>query len=162
MPTRPQRVEELVPELEQVAESTGCELVHVELKGAVLRLFLDKPEGVTLADCERVSKQCSALLDVLDFGSQRYVLEVSSPGLDRQLYRPKDYERFVGRLARVTVVDPETSKKRTVVARLHEFRPGADPGDPQGAEVVLADDRTGAQETIPLRAVKTARLEIEL
>jgi len=162
MPTRPQRVEELVPELEQVAEASGCELVHVELKGAVLRLFLDKPEGVTLADCERVSKQTSVLLDVLDFGSQRYVLEVSSPGLDRQLFRPRDYQRFVGRLARVTVTDPESGKRRTLVARLHEFRPAADGSDAGGAEVVLADDKTGAQEVVPLRTIKTARLEVEL
>lgn len=162
MPTRPQRVEELLPELEKVAESAGCELVHVELKGAVLRLFLDKPEGVTLADCERVAKQASPLLDVLDFGSRRYVLEVSSPGLDRELYRPKDYERFVGRLARLTLTDPETGKRRTLVARLHEFRPAPEGGDEGGAEVVLADDKTGAQEVILLRAVKTARLEVEL
>lgn len=162
MPTRPQRVEELVPELEQIAESSGCELVHVELKGAALRLFLDKPEGVTLADCERVSKQASALLDVLDFGSRRYVLEVSSPGLDRELHRPKDYERFVGKLARVTVTDPETGKKRTVVARLNAFRPAPEGSDDGAAEIVLADDKTGAQEVIQLRAVKTARLEVEL
>lgn len=166
MPARPHRVDELLPELEQVAESSGCELVHVELKGAVLRLILDKPEGVTLADCERVSKQASALLDVLDFGSQRYVLEVSSPGLDRPLYRPRDYERFKGRLARVTILDPETGKKRTVVARLQDFRPGegavAESAGAPDAKIVLADDRTGAQEVIALRDVKTARLEIEL
>jgi ribosome maturation factor RimP len=166
MPARPHRVDELLPELEQVAESAGCELVHAELKGTVLRLILDKPEGVTLADCERVSKQVSALLDVLDFGSQRYVLEVSSPGLDRPLYRPRDYERFVGRLARVTVLDRETGKKRTVVARLQGFRPGegaaATSVEAPEAKIVLADDRTGAQEVIALRDVKTARLEIEL
>src|SRR6185369_3709461 len=79
------RIAELQPELEAIAESAGCELVHVEIKGGVLRLFLDKPEGITLADCEHVSKLASAYLDVVDFGKSRYVLEVSSPGLDRQL-----------------------------------------------------------------------------
>ena len=84
----PSRIEQITPEIEQVAQAVGCELVHAELKGGVLRLFVDRPEGgVTLADCQLVSKQVSALLDVLDFGTGRYVLEVSSPGLDRQLYR---------------------------------------------------------------------------
>ena len=77
---------------------------------------------MTLADCEHVSRQVSALLDVLDFGTGRYVLEVSSPGLDRQLYKPRDYDRFAGRLARVTFQDPETGKKKTVVARLQGLR----------------------------------------
>ena len=77
------RFAEITPEIEQVAQAAGCELVHAELKGGVLRLFVDRPEGVTLADCQLVSRQVSALLDVLDFGTGRYVLEVSSPGLDR-------------------------------------------------------------------------------
>lgn len=152
----PDRIAELTPELEQIAAADGCEMVHAELKGGVLRLFLDKPEGgVTLADCERVSKQVSALLDVLDFGKSRYVLEVSSPGLDRQLYKPRDYERFVGRLARVTVQDPETGKKRTVVARLAGFNAAE-------GEVVLERDGTEDREVVRLQDIKLARLEIEL
>lgn len=156
------RIAELTPELEQIATAAGCELVHAELKGGVLRLVLDKPEGVTLTDCELVSKQASALLDVLDFGKSRYVLEVSSPGLDRQLYRPRDYERFTGKLARVTVVDPETGRKKTVVSRLAEYR-SAPEGSPEGeSEVVLADDKTGERQTVRLKDVQLARLEIEL
>jgi ribosome maturation factor RimP len=103
MAMTPTRLAELTPELEQIAAASGCELVHAELKGGVLRVFLDRPEGqgaVTLEDCSHVSRQVSALLDVLDFGTGRYVLEVSSPGLDRQLYKPRDYERFAGRGAR--------------------------------------------------------------
>ena len=91
------RIAEIQPELEQIADAAGCELVHVEIKGDVLRLFIDKPEGVTLADCEHVSKLSSAWLDVVDFGKSRYLLEVSSPGLDRQLFKARDYARFVGR-----------------------------------------------------------------
>ena len=164
------RIAELTPEIEQVAQAAGCELVHAELKGGVLRLFIDKPEGVNLADCEHVSKQVSALLDVLDFGAGRYVLEVSSPGLDRQLYKPADFDRFAGRLARVTFEDPETGRKRTVVARLLGLRQGAEGAAvqaPQGidaaeAEVQLADERTGEPWGLPLKNVKLARLEIEL
>ena len=134
--------------------------MHAELKGGVLRLFVDKPEGVTLADCQLVSKQVSALLDVLDFGTSRYVLEVSSPGLDRQLYRPEDYERFAGRLARVTYEDPETGKKKTVVARLRGLRRAG--GAEENARVLLEDGRTGEVRGLPLKNVKLARLEIEL
>lgn len=162
------RIAELTPEIEQVAQAAGCELVHAELKGGVLRLFIDKSEGVTLADCEHVSKQVSALLDVLDFGTSRYVLEVSSPGLDRQLYKPSDYDRFAGRLARVTFEDPETGKKKTVVARLlglrrtPEIPEAPEEADAIAAEVLLADERTGEPWGLPLENVKTARLEIEL
>jgi ribosome maturation factor RimP len=155
------RIAELTPEIEQIAAAAGCELVHAELKGGVLRIFVDRPEGVTLADCEHVSKQVSALLDVLDFGTGRYVLEVSSPGLDRQLYKPSDYERFAGRLVRVTFEDPETGRKKTVVARLEGLhRPAEDAAE--GAEVVLEDGRTAERWTLPLKNVMTARLEIEL
>ena len=161
MPATPGRIEELTPEIEQIAAAAGCELVHAELKGGVLRMFIDKPDGVTLADCEHVSRQVSALLDVLDFGSGRYVLEVSSPGLDRQLYRPQDYERFAGRLARVTYEDPETGKKRTDVARLRGLR-RAEESSEANALVLLEDGRTGEVRELPLNNVKLARLEIEL
>lgn len=155
------RVAELRPELEQIAEAAGCELVHVEIKGGVLRLILDKPEGVSLGDCEHVSRQASAFLDVADFGKSRYVLEVSSPGLDRPLYRPRDYERFLGRLARVTVEDPETGKKKTVIGRLQEFdRPeGAAEED---ARVIVVEEPRGERHEIALRNIRQARLEIEL
>ncbi len=164
MATTPDRIAELTPELEQIAAASGCELVHAELKGGVLRVFVDKPEGqggVTLEDCSHVSRQLSALLDVLDFGKSRYVLEVSSPGLDRQLYKPRDYERFAGRLARLTLDDPETGKKKTVTARLQGLRQTEGTSE-ENAAVVLADDRTGERWEVPLKNVKTARLEIEL
>jgi ribosome maturation factor RimP len=162
MPQTPSRIAELTPEIEQIATAAGCELVHAELKGGVLRIFLDRPDGgVTLADCQHVSKQVSALLDVLDFGTGRYVLEVSSPGLDRQLYKPGDYERFAGRLARVTFQDPETGKKKTVVARLKGLHPAGSSGE--DARVLLQEEgKEGEPWELPLKNVMTARLEIEL
>lgn len=153
------RIAELQPELEQIAAANGCELVHVELKGGVLRLILDKPEGVTLADCEVVAKQSSAYLDVADFGKSRYVLEVSSPGLDRELYKPADVERFLGKLARVAIVDPENGKKRTVIGRLQELQPAESIGD---AKVVVTDDKTGERTEVLWKDIRNARLEIEL
>ena len=158
MPATPSRIEEIAPEIEEIAGAAGCELVHAELKGGLLRVFIDKPEGVTLADCEHVSRQVSALLDVVDFATGRYVLEVSSPGLDRQLYKPADYDRFAGRLARVTFEDPATGRKKTVVARLRGLRRP----EQEDAQVMLEDGTAGEPWGLPLKNVKTARLEIEL
>lgn len=149
---------ELLEEIEAVIDYNGCELWHAELKGGLLRLFIDRPGsdgGVDLSDCESVSKQVSAFLDVMDFGSGRYTLEVSSPGLDRRLHRPQDYDRFAGSLARVTYREPESGTKRTVVGRLGGYRENA------RAVVLEIEDREGALE-LPLDVVEMARLEIEL
>jgi len=155
------RIAEIQPELEQIADAAGCELVHVEIKGGILRLFIDKPEGVTLADCEHVSKLSSAWLDVVDFGKSRYLLEVSSPGLDRQLFKARDYARFVGHKVRVTMEDPETRRKKTVVGRLEAFdlAEGAPEGD---ARIVVVEEPKGERQEMSLRDIRQARLEIEL
>lgn len=83
----------------------GMEIVLAEIKGggnrSVVRIFIDQPGGISLSDCERFSKRFSVLLDVEDFVPFSYVLEVSSPGLDRPLTGEKDFERFVGKSARV-------------------------------------------------------------
>ncbi len=123
----------------------------------MLRLVLDRPdEGITLADCEAVSRQASAVLDVADFGRARYTLEVSSPGLDRELYGPKDYARFVGRLARVTFQAPEAKTKRTITGRLESFR------EEGGCEIEVRIADTGERLVLPLSQIQKARLEIEL
>lgn len=158
MTVRDERVhEELRRELAAVAQSQGCELLHVEFKGGVLRIFLDREEGgVTLADCETVSKQASALLDVVDFGAGRYTLEVSSPGLDRRLYSARDYERFAGHGVRVTYRTPDTDAKRTVVGRLLAYRPEA------GGEIDVAEQEKRETLTIPLDRIQMARLVVEV
>ena len=103
-----------------------------------------------------VSKQASALLDLEDFGDRRYILEVSSPGLDRQLYRPQDYERFVGRRVRVSFRSPQDEHQQTISGSLETF-------DPQGGgQVVVVDNKKRKNYTIPLANIKLARLEIEL
>jgi ribosome maturation factor RimP len=159
---------ELAAELAAIARASDLELAHVEVKGNVLRLVLDRvegDEGVSLGDCELIAKQVSGLLDVVDFGTSRYVLEVSSPGLDRELYGPRDYARFAGRLTRVTFED-EGGRKRTVVGRLRDYTPG--PGAGMGTIAVDVEDgkAKGAAEaeklSIPLDRVRKARLEIEL
>jgi ribosome maturation factor RimP len=150
---------DLQAEFEAIASGAGLELVHAEFRGGSLRIFIDRPDGgVTLADCEHVSKQVSALLDVVDFGRQRYVLEVSSPGLDRQLYRPRDYARFAGHKVRVTYRSPEHGK-RTVVGRLDELRPAG----AEGADGVVTLTTDGGERLdLALADVQVARLEVEL
>lgn len=147
--------ERLAAELAAIAESAGCELARVEFKGGVLRLFLDRePGGVSHEDCAIVSRQASALLDVVDFGPAHYTLEVSSPGLDRPLWRPEDYGRFTGRLARITI-QPPGEKKKTVLARLAGF-------DPAGGGKVTVTGEKGETQVIPLAQVLKAKLEIEI
>ncbi len=95
---------------ERVAGSEGLYLVDVELKGGrsntLLRVYIDKAGGITHGDCQNVSEQLSAMLDVEDPFPGSYTLEVSSPGLDRELRKPSDYEHFAGRRARVILREP--------------------------------------------------------
>jgi ribosome maturation factor RimP len=96
-----QEIEQIREIVERVAADFGLEVVEAELKGGgkarILRIYIDKAGGVTLDDCANVSREVSTILDVEDVvpGGQ-YTLEVSSPGLDRKLLKPADYERFAG------------------------------------------------------------------
>ena len=100
----------LSSEIEKIAAESGCRLLAVETAGAgrqlVLRLVLDKEGGVTLEDCERVSRDVSPLLDARDSIGHRFFLEVSSPGLDRKLYTLEDARRFIGSRVRVKSAVP--------------------------------------------------------
>lgn len=112
---------------ERVATSEGLTLVDVELKGgsrnSLLRIYIDKPGGVSHADCQLISEQMSAILDVEDPFPESYVLEVSSPGLDRKLVKASDYLHFVGRRARLVLRDPVGNEK-VYVGRLAGFEEG--------------------------------------
>lgn len=147
---------ELQLELEEIARAQGCELVHLEFRGGTMRLVLDREGGVRLEECEAVSKAASALLDVAEFGRGRYTLEVSSPGLDRPLYRPSDYARFVGRRVRVRFRDPETGKRATVVGKLAQYR------DEGGGWIELTETESKRDLTIRLEQIELTRLTIEL
>ena len=100
---------------ERVAQSVGMEVVDVEWKVGkerFLRVYIDKPEGISHKDCETVSNQLSVILDVEDLvPGAPYILEVSSPGLDRKLMRPAEFERFAGRLARISMLEPVENQK---------------------------------------------------
>src|ERR1035437_1091348 len=100
----------------RVAESEGMELVEVEVKGGgahrFVRISIDKPEGVTHGDCELVSHQVGTILDVEDVvAGGRYTLEVSSPGVERRLLKPQDYQRFQGKKAKITLYDPVEGRR---------------------------------------------------
>ena len=147
---------ELRAEFEAVAEGAGCDLLEIEFSGNTLRVILDHPEGVQLSHCEKVSRQLSPLLDVADLSSKRYVLEVSSPGLDRKLYGPQDYARFAGNLVRVTHFAGPERRKQTIVGRLEDF------DAENGGSITVHETATGTRHSIALGDVKIARLEIDL
>jgi len=100
---------------EQVAEAMGMQVVLTEIKGggsrSIVRVYIDTPAGVTLVDCERFSKRFSVSLDVEDWIPWTYVLEVSSPGLDRPLRKEEDFQRFQGKKAKVRTRTPVDGQK---------------------------------------------------
>ncbi|ADC89801.1 protein of unknown function DUF150 [Thermocrinis albus DSM 14484] len=106
-----ERVKELVTPL---VKKMGYRLFDVEFKperGWVLRIILDKEGGITIGDCEEVSRKVSALLDVEDIIPFSYMLEVSSPGLNRELTKPEHFEFFEGRLVRVILRQPVEGRR---------------------------------------------------
>ncbi|HKR61635.1 MAG TPA: ribosome maturation factor RimP [Pyrinomonadaceae bacterium] len=151
----PSSTEERVKAIaEKVAIDQGLELVHAEVAGPenkpIVRIFIDKPAGVTHEDCSEVSLQLGTILDVEDFIHASYTLEVSSPGLERGLYKQADYERFAGSLARI--------KTKRAIGNQRNFRGllvGLDGND------VIFDDKTNGRVTIPLEAIVKANLEVD-
>ena len=151
----PGTIEERVRAIaEKVAIDQGLELVHAEVAGPenkpIVRIFIDKPAGVTHQDCSEVSLHLGTILDVEDFIHASYTLEVSSPGLDRGLYKRADYERFAGSLAKV--------KTKRPIGNQRNFR-GLLIG--VAGDDVLFDDKTSGRVTIPLDAIVKANLEVD-
>jgi ribosome maturation factor RimP len=143
---------------ERVARSEGMEVVDVEWKVGkqrFLRIYIDKPEGISHADCQVVSEQLSAILDVEDLvPGPAYILEVSSPGLDRKLTRPADFERFVGRLARISTSEA-VGEAKFFEGRLAGFADGV---------VKLTVKERGEEKLVdvPLALIRKANLVVEL
>ena len=106
------RIQEIA---QKVASSDGLEVVEVEVKGSgrnqMLRIYIDKPQGVTHADCESVSLQVGTILDAENLFPGHYTLEVSSPGVERKLRKWKDFERFQGHRMKVVLREPLTGVK---------------------------------------------------
>jgi ribosome maturation factor RimP len=149
-------IEERIRELaERAVTELGLEFVHAEVgvlgRSAAVRVFIDKPEGVTHEDCSAVSHQIGALLDVEDFIHSAYTLEVSSPGLERGLYKPADYERFAGQLAKLKTRQP-INGQRNFRGRLAGVE----------ADAVLFDDNTSGRVRVPFAEIAKANLEIDV
>jgi ribosome maturation factor RimP len=140
----------------------GLELADLELKSEgrrqVLRIFIDKPGGVTLDDCAEVSREVSALFEVEDPIGTAYTLEVSSPGLDRPLKKPRDFERQIGHLVRIktaALLDPDGRghSRKTFIGELlglDDDRIRLRQTDKRGGEIIIA-----------LRDIAKANLEID-
>jgi ribosome maturation factor RimP len=114
--------------VDRVAQSSGLEVVDVELHGGgkarMLRIFIDKPGGVTHEDCANFSREVGTIFDVEDaVPGSSYLLEVSSPGLDRKLSKPEDYQRFTGSRVKLMTRDP-VNGNRHFEGRLKEFHDG--------------------------------------
>ncbi len=140
--------------IEPMLVNEGYELVEVEVAGTgprtILRLFIDKTGGVSLDDCASVSEAVDAILDVDDPFESSYTLEVSSPGLDRPLRKPSDFERFVGRKVRIKTFGPLDS------AGARKVFPGVLRG--LESELVLVDV-DGTLFKVPLEAIAKANLD---
>ncbi|MGD1072839.1 MAG: ribosome maturation factor RimP [Bryobacteraceae bacterium] len=159
---------EAIAKIEQLAERVvpgELEIVEVELKGSgrnqLVRIVIDKPEGVTHADCEAVSHGMSALLDAADVIPASYQLEVSSPGVERKLRRWRDWERFQGRKAKVVLKQPLAGDPQHGALKHFEgviSRAAIDPGGRHTIAVELAD---GRQVAFPLEEVDRANLKFD-
>ena len=140
---------------ERAAIDHGLELVHAEVAGPdnkpIVRIFIDKPNGVTHQDCSEVSLHVGTVLDVEDFIHASYTLEVSSPGLERGLYKRSDYERFAGRPAKIRTRG-QINGQRNFRGRLL----GID-----GKEV-LFEDRTSGRVSVPVDSIAKANLELDV
>ena len=151
---RRQAPDKLQGPIEAAVRALGYELVGVEYlpqgRRSLLRIYIDSPDGVTVDDCERVSHQVSGVLDVEDPIHGHYVLEVSSPGLDRLLFTAEHYRRFAGNRIKLRVSPPVDGRRNFsgILKGLHDDK------------VVLVHEE--GEWEIPLDHVDQARLVPEL
>src|SRR5687768_14439622 len=158
-------IEQIRAVAERVAASRGLEIWDIQSRretvGHVVRVFIDRPgpaatpeESVSIEDCEQVNREMSTILDVEDPLPFTYVLEVSSPGLDRPLRDAKDYRRFAGRLSKV-VVSELVDNQKAFEGRLRGVEDDIALGD-----VVLLESANGRIHRLPLRLITRGRLEV--
>lgn len=141
----------------EVAVDEGFELYDVQILGSgrktILRIFIDKDGGVTIDDCEKMSKSLGVVLDIEDIIQSSYTLEVSSPGIDRPLISKRDFEKNIGKLVRITTSEMIVNQT-FFIGRI------TDVGENW---VRIAFDKKGKKEDlfIPLDKISKARLELE-
>lgn len=139
----------------QAAAENDLELVHTQIVGAsknlTVRIFIDKAGGVTHDDCSTVSRHLDRILDQEDFIPGNYTLEVSSPGLERELYSLEDFEKFTGNLAKVKTNQP-IDGQRNFRGRI---------GSVAGEEIIF-EDKTRGTVRFSFSQIAKANLEIDL
>jgi ribosome maturation factor RimP len=153
---REETISKITAIAEQAAAPVGLEIVEVELKGSgrshLLRIYIDRPEGVTHADCELVSRSVSAVLDEEDPIPGSYELEVSSPGVERKLGKWQDWLRFAGKKVKVVLKEPlnQTELKHFdgVISRAEDH-------------TVTVELTGGKEVTFPVEQVDRANLKFE-
>ena len=145
-----------------MAQPEGIEIVEIDLKGSgrhqVLLIVIDKPAGVTHGDCEFISQQVSAILDVEDIVRGTYNLEVSSPGVERKLVKWRDWERFTGQKAKVVLREPVAAAAARSDLKYFEGVIARSDNDARTVTVELPD---GAEVTFPVEKVDRAHLKFE-
>lgn len=133
----------------------GVEFVHLEIAGTkrnqIVRIFADKEGGITIEDCSNVSKAVEAAMDADDFMPAAYVLEVSSPGLDRELYSLADFGKFAGKLAKIKM-KPDFDGPKALNGRIVKV---------EGVDITF-DDRITGELTFPYESVAKANLKIDI
>ena len=156
--------DEIISKVEAIAEHAALprqiEIVEVELKGSgghqLLRIYIDKPEGVTHSDCEYISREVSAVLDAADPFPGTWDLEVSSPGVERKLAKWKDWQRFTGKKVKVTLEPAPTQSP--VKAPSGHFEGLIARAEDNMIDLQLAD---GSHLTFPSEQVQRANLKFE-
>jgi len=153
--------------VERVASSQGLEVVEIEMRGGgksrMLRIFIDKLDGVTHEDCANLSREVGTILDVEEaIPGGSYLLEVSSPGLDRKLFKAADFERFQGSRVKLTTREP-VNGNRHFEGRLEHFASGRLTLDLAEARRKFRPHATAAQKLeIDLANVEKANLVPEI
>lgn len=139
--------------IEPLATELGLELVDLEWRPsgpvAVLTVYVDRPGGVNLGECERLSRRLDPLLDAEDLIALRYRLQVSSPGLDRPLRRPADFARALGDRVRL-ILRAQAGRARVCVGRLRA-----------AGETIEVETDDGARIVVRLEEIEHARREVE-
>jgi ribosome maturation factor RimP len=136
----------------ELAEMHGLEIFDLEISGKgklTLRVFIDKDNGVTLYDCEKFSRHLGAVLDVEDPINESYILEVSSPGLDRPLRNIKDFHKNIGKLVRI-ITSEKINKSNFFIGRIVKVH-----------DNIIRLLIKGHEIDIPYDKISKARLEIE-
>lgn len=149
-------IEERIREIAiKAAKENGVEFVHLEIAGTkrnqVVRVFADKEGGITIEDCSNVSRSIEKVMDADDFMPGAYVLEVSSPGLDRELYSLDDFVKFSGKLAKIKM-KPDFAGPKSLNGRIVKV----------DGTAVAFEDRTAGEIVFPYASVAKANLKVDI